>query len=367
MFVSATSNLQRCYRRVKRTLAGQTISARERGSESFVVIRSGQDIQYGHQLSSTQSPHDAPGQSFTGNGGRTLLSKMRPFGRESHPDPSSACLGGLTAPGICQQSYVHAQGAVRCNHPVGALAKPSAADEAPQAPNVIIFGESGVGKSSLVNMLSEGAVEPAAVSNQALGCTFETQRYNVTLGDREYILWDTAGLNEGSKGTVSEEKACEKLVELLQQLKGGVNLLVYVLRGNRFRGIVRINYEIFQRVVCQRKVPIVLVVTGLENESPMETWWEENKEDLEANGLHFAGHACVTTTKGKRMKSGERVFEEEYAQNWKMKTGRISVASTRAVARGIMGASWNISVADNTRGGVGVTFGVTCDNGVLTR
>ncbi|EIW86068.1 hypothetical protein CONPUDRAFT_148188 [Coniophora puteana RWD-64-598 SS2] len=213
---------------------------------------------------------------------------MRPFGREFHPDPSSACLGGLTAPEICQQSYVHAQGAVQYSHLAGSLAKPSATGgAAPHAPNIIIFGESGVGKSSLVNMLSEGAVEPAAVSNQALGCTFETQRYRVTLDNREYILWDTAGLNEGSKGTVSEEKACEKLVELLQQLKGGVNLLVYVLRGNRFRGIVKINYEIFQRVICQRKVPIVLVVTGLENESPMEKWWVENEEDLQLNGLHF--------------------------------------------------------------------------------
>ncbi|EIW86109.1 P-loop containing nucleoside triphosphate hydrolase protein, partial [Coniophora puteana RWD-64-598 SS2] len=178
--------------------------------------------------------------------------------------------------------------------------------------NVIIFGESGVGKSSLVNMLSSDDNALAAVSNQALGCTFETEPYQVTIDEREYVLWDTAGLNEGSKGSVSADEACEKLVDLLKQLKGGVHLLVYVVRGTRFRRIIKINYDIFQRVVFRGQVPIVLVATGLENEESMEKWWDENKDDLADNELYFKDHACVTTTKGKISKSGEHIFEEEY-------------------------------------------------------
>ncbi|EIW86070.1 P-loop containing nucleoside triphosphate hydrolase protein, partial [Coniophora puteana RWD-64-598 SS2] len=181
--------------------------------------------------------------------------------------------------------------------------------------NVIIFGESGVGKSSLINMLSGDDNASAAVSNQALGCTFETEPYRVTIDEREYVLWDTAGLNEGSKGSVTADEACEKLVHLLQQLRGGVHLLVYVVRGTRLRSIVKINYDIFQRVVFRGQVPIVLVATGLENEDRMENWWDENGGDLAGNGLQFDGHACVTTTKGKRLKSGEHMLEEEYAQS----------------------------------------------------
>ncbi|EIW86101.1 hypothetical protein CONPUDRAFT_68706 [Coniophora puteana RWD-64-598 SS2] len=137
--------------------------------------------------------------------------------------------------------------------------------------NVIIFGESGVGKSSLINMLSGDANASAAVSNQALGCTFETEPYQVTIDERNYVLWDTAGLNEGSKGSVTAHEACEKLVDLLKQLKGGVHLLMYVVRGTRLRSIVKINYDIFQRVVFRGQVPIVLVATGLENEDRMES------------------------------------------------------------------------------------------------
>jgi len=181
--------------------------------------------------------------------------------------------------------------------------------------NIIIFGESGVGKSSLINMLSGDANASAAVSNQALGCTFETEPYRVTIDEREYVLWDTAGLNEGSKGSVTADEACEKLVDLLKRLRGGVHLLVYVVRGTRLRSIVKINYDIFQRVVFRGQVPIVLVATGLENEDRMEDWWDENGGDMAGNGLQFDGHACVTTTKGKKLKSGDYMLEEEYAQS----------------------------------------------------
>ena len=65
-------------------------------------------------------------------------------------------------------------------------------------PNIIIFGETGVGKSSLVNMLvSEGAPR-ANVSSQALGCTFASLPYLIKLSEQEYRIWDTAGLNEGT-------------------------------------------------------------------------------------------------------------------------------------------------------------------------
>lgn len=178
-------------------------------------------------------------------------------------------------------------------------------------PNVIIFGETGVGKSSLINMIS--GTESAAVSSGAIGCTFESVPNEVELSGRKYRLWDTAGLNEGEHGNISGDRAIQNLQRLVQNLQyGGVNLLVYCIRGSRLRDIVKINYDLFYKIVCSAKVPIVIVATGLENENNMEDWWADNVRDFHDRGMNFAGHACITATRGKVLKNGEYMFEEEY-------------------------------------------------------
>ncbi|OAX36645.1 P-loop containing nucleoside triphosphate hydrolase protein [Rhizopogon vinicolor AM-OR11-026] len=162
--------------------------------------------------------------------------------------------------------------------------------------NIIVFGESGVGKSSIINMLMGEPV--AAVSNQAVGCTYESTKFRSTIAGKEVILFDTAGLNEAEAGTVSPEQAIENLRSLVTELKT-VNLLVYCIRGTRFRKIVADNYKMFCNTICgsDRKVPVVLVVTGLENEENMDHWWEYNKVDF--GEMEFRGHACITATRGR--------------------------------------------------------------------
>ena len=181
-------------------------------------------------------------------------------------------------------------------------------------PNVIIFGETGVGKSSLINMIAGTAC--AAVSSAAVGCTFESVPYDVELSARQYRLWDTVGLNEGEHGSTSADRAIESLQELVSNLQyEGVSLLVYCIRGSRLRDIVKINYDLFSKMICAPAVPIVVVITGLENEDNMEDWWTENVADLKKRGMRFAGHACITTMKGKIVKDGQHMFEEEYNQS----------------------------------------------------
>jgi hypothetical protein len=139
--------------------------------------------------------------------------------------------------------------------------------------------------------------------------------YNFFSDPEIYRFWDTSGLNEGDKGTVPAETALFNLHELVQRLSamgGGVNLLVYCIRGTRLRDIVRVNYDLFWGIICQCKVPIVLVITGLELEENMDRWWKDNEGELEAMGMKFDGHACITTTKGKTDKMGVHLFEEEF-------------------------------------------------------
>ena len=176
--------------------------------------------------------------------------------------------------------------------------------------NVIIFGESGVGKSSIINMLVGERV--AAVSNQVLGCTYTNDKFRATIAGREVMLYDTAGLNEAEAGTVSHERAIQNLRSLVNDLKT-VNLLVYCIRGARFRKLIAKNYKFICNNICgrHRKVPVLLVITGLENEDNMDDWWEDNKGDF--SGMEFCGHACITAIRGNRSKDDSRyIFQDQY-------------------------------------------------------
>ncbi|KAF8310053.1 P-loop containing nucleoside triphosphate hydrolase protein, partial [Amanita rubescens] len=191
---------------------------------------------------------------------------------------------------------------------------PKATDD---TPNVIIFGETGVGKSSLINMIA--GTPSAAISSSAIGCTFESIPYVVELNGLQYRLWDTAGLNEGENGNLSADRAIESLQELVRNLQyGGISLLVYCIRGSRLRDIVKIDYGLFYTIICGAQVPVVVVITGLENEDDMEDWWKDNVQDFNDRGMRFAGHACVTTTNGRVMKDGQHMFEEEYNHSVKL-------------------------------------------------
>jgi len=160
----------------------------------------------------------------------------------------------------------------------------------------------------------------AGISNNAMGYTFGSVDHEVAINGQTYRLWDTSGLNEGEHGTVPGDQAVKNLKDLVHRLKDrGISLLVYCIRGTRFRDILKKNYDVFAGMICQDQVPVVVVITGLENEVPMEKWWIENAKEFEKQKMKFVGHACVTTTKGKLSKiSGKPIFEEEYKESEKV-------------------------------------------------
>ncbi|KAG2064044.1 hypothetical protein BDR04DRAFT_1122849 [Suillus decipiens] len=178
--------------------------------------------------------------------------------------------------------------------------------------SVVIFGETGAGKSSLINLIAK--TEAAPTSPDAMGCTAGIKEYVHDISIQNKILkvklLDTVGLNEGSEGTVPAEEGRKVLKKLFQKRMGqdAINLIMYCVQGKKqgpqgIKALCR-NYEICKSEV-QGRIPIVLVVTGLENmKTEMEEWWKNNERFISEHSMTFAGHACITTLTDDAMLKG---------------------------------------------------------------
>jgi predicted GTPase len=162
----------------------------------------------------------------------------------------------------------------------------------------------------------------ADVSGSASGCTPSNKRYSISHGDDEiYTFWDTAGLNENEAGTVSHQTALQNLQDIIKD--DGVDLLVYCMR-DRLVDIIRDNYDLFWRDICKERVPIVLVVTGLEGKEDKGAWWRENKKTIKKMGMSFNGYACITSWKG-RGDMYEKEYKESAEEVWNLVRGHCKV------------------------------------------
>ncbi|KAG2351853.1 P-loop containing nucleoside triphosphate hydrolase protein [Suillus spraguei] len=201
--------------------------------------------------------------------------------------------------------------------------------------NIVIFGEAGTGKSSLVNLIARKDV--AVTSSDAKGCTtaviqHETWIQNETL---KVKLFDTPGLDECHRAEVPDKKARIILKELVQSLvkQSDIHLIIYCVQGKRTIRALCSNYE-FIRSQVKWKVPIVLVVTSLESYEPdMEEWWRLNESTISKHGMTFAGHACVTTAMITQYKVTEHRRNQSYDAVCKL-IGQCCLSNKTAVNTG---------------------------------
>ncbi|KAJ3571221.1 hypothetical protein NP233_g3889 [Leucocoprinus birnbaumii] len=189
----------------------------------------------------------------------------------------------------------------------------------PQTPhNVVLFGAAGAGKSSVVNMLSPD--QPVAgVSDGFERGTLQSQSYPIDVHGLQVTLWDTQGLEEKEDSRVPDVHAVVKLYKLLLDLdrQGGISLLVFVMRAPKINIATPADWKFFRNIICQGKVPTVIIITCLEAEEDRDLWWIEHKDQFEKEGIKLAevsGCACITAHPGKKKKNGY-TYQEEYDES----------------------------------------------------
>lgn len=181
-------------------------------------------------------------------------------------------------------------------------------------PNVIIFGSSGKGKSSLVNLLAKQTV--AEVSDDASDVTFEAHCFEFAT----FNLWDTRGYPD-------DPAALIELVRLIRSLKHGVSLLITVIPKGRVLEDAGLCYRLVYEFICRQQVPSMLVVTKCETDGKpgvaVGDWVDKNKASLQPKfpGLSATCMCGVSTQ-----------FQSELPE-----TVRDAVQSREAVLRTIAG------------------------------
>lgn len=161
--------------------------------------------------------------------------------------------------------------------------------------NVVLFGETGSGKSAVINLLAGKTVAPT--SSDIDGCTKVNQAYPLVINGVSYTIWDTVGLEQPVMGDVGHLNAIEQVCELIRDLSktSGINLFLFCHRRGRITTTAQRNYVLLYEAVCRKSVPLAVVVTHLEQEERMEDWWDQNAVIFEQRGIEVFGHACVTT------------------------------------------------------------------------
>jgi predicted GTPase len=164
---------------------------------------------------------------------------------------------------------------------------------------VLLFGETGVGKSAIINLIMGRDV--AQTLPDAETCTLQHTSHEVGLGDRRFKLWEVSSL--GSMGffrTLSAKWLLKKSYKKLYR-DDGVYLILYCMRGSRAQRALIKDYRIFTDIVGSTStaaggVPVAAVVTSLEDyPGDMDKWWVKNKDNLESLGMRFSKHACITS------------------------------------------------------------------------
>jgi len=157
------------------------------------------------------------------------------------------------------------------------------------AKKILVFGTTGVGKTSLLSALSKQNLEIS--TGDICGVTFDYKEIKVTYDGKNYVFLDTVGMNEGKGGKINPEEAVNKLILLLKKCKteGGINLIIFVTHY-KVTEITKSNFDLVVSKLTGQRVPVIYLATHLENavksaeikymKTELNLWSAQNKPAL---------------------------------------------------------------------------------------
>ena len=132
--------------------------------------------------------------------------------------------------------------------------------------NVVLFGEAGAGKSSVVDIIAGQAV--ARVSSAVELCTSESASYTIDTPAKQFIIWDTVGFNGVVDGQDVNPKAVMNAAQLIRDLfaQRGIDLLVFVKDCSK-PTTSELNYcKFLEEFLCEGQVPVAVVYDAQDTE-----------------------------------------------------------------------------------------------------
>jgi predicted GTPase len=173
---------------------------------------------------------------------------------------------------------------------------------------IVVFGETGAGKSSLINLMAGKNVADTGGGIEA--CTTHWKEYSIEFHDEPFKVFDTVALDEPQPGIPQYFDAVENVYSLIHKLEreGGIDLLLFCMPAGTLKPMHQLNYRLFRNFLCDKKVPIVLAITKLERERVMEHWWTRNQETFRKKKIRVDGHACITTIEHSQKESRDTIW-----------------------------------------------------------
>jgi predicted GTPase len=172
-----------------------------------------------------------------------------------------------------------------------------------KAMDVVLLGETGVGKSSVINLIAGKYV--ARVSHDTMPCTETTELYIVEEKGRTFHLHDTPGLIDPPMGVEAGVEAyvdpIDKAQKLIRSLNSGngPDLLLFCVSNKPPTAALQRNYRLFSKIVCGGKVPFALVITHLGKDETADGWWKEHAATIRNFGIKCSGHTGLRSAQGR--------------------------------------------------------------------
>lgn len=166
--------------------------------------------------------------------------------------------------------------------------------------NVLVVGQTGCGKSSVVNLIAGHNLAPTSQGDDLGHCTDRCTEYSISVDRHQFQVFDTFGFLDPKLDSDMYTKAIAETYRAIRTFKarGGIDMLLYCIRDDEVNNQQKMKsyYRLFREVLCGKEVPIAFVVTN--RGSPMSPLNAAHyKAILTARNITYFDCVCVNVAK----------------------------------------------------------------------